>query len=89
MSALRLVLLISKTENWPWNLCMFYQNFQGELEYCGILTCVLSVYVKFRCWTGLRSMGSIKEIVIGGIRVVSEISRSSLLWIDYPINCSI
>lgn len=45
MSALRLELLISKTENWPWNLCMFYQNFQGELEYCGILTCVLSVYV--------------------------------------------
>lgn len=46
MSALRLVLLISKTENWPkWNICMFYQNFQGELEYCGILTCVLSVYV--------------------------------------------
>lgn len=45
MSALRLVLLISKTENWPWNLCMFYPNFQGELEYCGILTCVLSVYV--------------------------------------------
>lgn len=34
-------------------------------------------------------MGFIKEIVIGGIRVVSEIFRFSLLWIDYLINCLI
>lgn len=30
-------------------------------------------------------MGTIKEVVIGEIRVVLEISRSSLLSIDYPI----
>lgn len=34
-------------------------------------------------------MGFIKEIVIGGIRVVLEILRFSLLWIDYLINCLI
>lgn len=55
----------------------------GNTNLC--IVCICDTLMKFGCWTGLRSMGTIKEVVIGEIRVVLEISRSSLLSIDYPI----